>query len=202
MKFNSEKIKSVLDEKKLSITWLAQQLELDRNLLAGWFRRGSMPDKHIETYKRLCNLIGFEDSALPATIAPVDSIPYFDIDVSASDLTFIDGAMRNEPAEFYQIPGLQADFIVPVFGESMTDVICPGDKIAVKRIKDMDLIPYGQKFLVVTEEHRMVKYVKRHLKDDWLMLVSENPHFDRIEVPRRKILALYKVVEVLKREEI
>lgn len=206
MLINTLEIKSLMAKKNIKVTDLAEKLGMERSKIAAWFHRGKIPDSQIETYHKICKIVGYNDSVAVVAESRAEyanrKIPYFDIDVSAGEVSFVDNLVAERPTDYYSIPGLQADFIVPVFGDSMVDAISPGDKIAVKRLNDLDIIPFGKKYLIITAEHRMVKIVRRHANPDYITLESKNPSYDPMDVPLKKVKALFKVVEILKREEI
>jgi phage repressor protein C with HTH and peptisase S24 domain len=86
-------------------------------------------------------------------------------------------------------------FCFKVRGDSMYDKILPGAIVFVKQIVDISVIEYGQVFIVITEEQRMVKYVKRHPTnpDDMVLLRSHNNHYDDIDLLKEKIINLLLV---------
>ena len=59
------------------------------------------------------------------------------------------------------------------------------------------MIFWGSVYVVVTEDYRMVKVVRRHQNPDMVILHSVNPNYDDMDVPRSKILALYLVETIL-----
>ena len=57
---------------------------------------------------------------------------------------------------------------------------------------NISIIEFGQVFVIVTAEQRMVKYVRRHptRPDDMVLLRSHNNHYDDIDLPKEKITNL------------
>ena len=101
------------------------------------------------------------------------------------------------PADYFTVPKeiQDVDFCFKVRGDSMYDKILPGAIVFVKQIVDISVIEYGQVFVVITEEQRMVKYVRRHLTnpDEMFVLKSHNNHYDDIDLPKDKITNLLLV---------
>lgn len=58
-------------------------------------------------------------------------------------------------------------------------------------------IYWGQIYVVVMEDYRMVKTVRRHHDQSKVILHSINPDYDDMEVDRRDIIALYLVEAIL-----
>jgi len=71
-----------------------------------------------------------------------------------------------------------------LYGAEMYPLYQPGQVMMCKELIDWNLIPYGHTFLIETDAMRLVRYVKRSLSPDTLLLVSENPHFEPFEIPK------------------
>lgn len=84
-------------------------------------------------------------------------------------------------------------------GDSMTPIINDGDFIAVREVTDFDDIFYGQIYLVITAQNRMVKYVRRYADDEgnYVLLRSENPNYDDIKMAKSRIIKMYMVENIL-----
>jgi phage repressor protein C with HTH and peptisase S24 domain len=123
-------------------------------------------------------------------------VPYFDLDVTAGNVQLF---QNNDQivADYYTVPKeiQDVDFCFKVRGDSMYDKILPGAIVFVKQIVDISVIEYGQVFIVITEEQRMVKYVRRHptRPDDMVLLRSHNNHYDDIDLLKEKIINLLLV---------
>jgi phage repressor protein C with HTH and peptisase S24 domain len=96
------------------------------------------------------------------------------------------------------MPSISPDCrIVRVSGDSMSPVIKNGDLIAVRELSNFSQIFWGQIYVVVLDDFRMVKYVRRHENPDKVILRSENPKYDDMEVNRSEIRDLLVVQNVL-----
>lgn len=89
--------------------------------------------------------------------------------------------------------------IIRANGDSMTPTINDGDFIAVREVTDFDDIFYGQIYLVITAQNRMVKYVRRYEpdEDNYVLLKSENPNYDDIKMPKKRIIKMFMVENIL-----
>ena len=129
-------------------------------------------------------------------IETTGKVPYYDLDVTAGNVQLF---QNNDQivADYYTVPKeiQDVDFCFKVRGDSMYDKILPGAIVFVKQIVDISVIEYGQVFIVITEEQRMVKYVRRHptKPDDMVLLRSHNNHYDDIDLPKEKITNLLLV---------
>jgi phage repressor protein C with HTH and peptisase S24 domain len=123
-------------------------------------------------------------------------VPYYDIDVTAGNVQLFQ-ENNQMPADYYTVPKeiQDVDFCFKVRGDSMYDKILPGSIVFVKQIIDISVIEFGQVFIVITQEQRMVKYVKRHptRPDDMVLLRSHNNHYDDIDLLKEKITNLLLV---------
>lgn len=89
--------------------------------------------------------------------------------------------------------------IIFASGDSMQPLIYSGDRIVIRKIESWDYFNYGQVYLIVTNEYRLIKRVRRHPKDEenLILLRSENGEYDDIDLPKKEILYLYLVENVL-----
>lgn len=88
--------------------------------------------------------------------------------------------------------------IVKVSGDSMKPVINNGDLIAIREIKNPNLIFWGQIYVVLLEDYRMVKYVRKHENPNLVILRSENQEYDDIEIEKRDICDLFIVENIIR----
>ena len=81
----------------------------------------------------------------------------------------------------------------------MQPLIYSGDRIVIRKIESWDYFNYGQVYLIITNEYRLIKRVRRHPKDEenLILLRSENKEYDDIDLPKKEILYLYLVENVL-----
>ena len=84
-------------------------------------------------------------------------------------------------------------------GDSMMPIINDGDFIAVREVTDFDDIFYGQIYMVITAQNRMVKYVRRYAddEDNYVILRSANQEYDDIKMAKSRILKMYIVENIL-----
>jgi len=89
--------------------------------------------------------------------------------------------------------------IITATGDSMEPVIRNGDRIAIREIGSWEMIVYGQIYMVLTDEYRLLKYLRRHKADpeNMIILRSANPDYDDIDLKRSKIRKLFVVENVI-----
>lgn len=126
------------------------------------------------------------------------TVPIYDIDVVAGTEEL--SRMFTEERVIGQIslPRLKrGDVIVHVSGDSMSPVISDGGYISINPTTDSRNILWGQIYVIVMDDYRLVKYLRRGESDGYVRLVSANPAYDDMIVLRDEIRALYLVDAVI-----
>lgn len=127
--------------------------------------------------------------------------PVYDLDVTAGcrSLEELFGEIR--PVGTINIPEIPVGSnIVKVRGDSMSPRIINGGYVAIRPISDMRNIFWGQIYVVELDEFRMVKYLRRHPDPSMVILHSDNPAYDDMDVARSDIRALFVVEAILNYE--
>ena len=124
--------------------------------------------------------------------------PIYDIDVTAGS-TKLERMFTDEHIIGRMVlPGLNPDNpIVHVSGNSMVPKLLPGCYISIQPVSLDVPIMWGNIYVVVLPDFRLVKYVRRNADPDLVTLHSANPDYEDVEVPRKDIEALYLVKHVI-----
>jgi phage repressor protein C with HTH and peptisase S24 domain len=127
----------------------------------------------------------------------VQSVPYYDVDVFASDAPLMEEIGAIEPSYFIPIPFFRdCDFAVKVSGHSMYPKIASGDIIVVKEIRSREFLVYGEIYLIVskTDNYRVIKYLHEDPENEQnFLLVSENGKVKPFSMPKTELYKLYLV---------
>ena len=124
--------------------------------------------------------------------------PVYDIDVTAGSLSRPMMFADEHIVGAVNLPNISQDCrIVRVSGDSRNPGICKGDFIAVRELTNMSQIFWGHIYVVVLDDYRMVKYLRKHPDQDKVILRSENPRYDDMEVYRSDIKELLVVQNIL-----
>jgi len=127
-----------------------------------------------------------------------EGAPVYDIDVTAGRHELSEMFTNDRIIGYLQLPQINPDnAIVRVSGDSMLPQIPNGSFISIRPISADAPIFWGQTYLVVLEDYRMVKIVRRHPDADKVILHSCNPAYDDMEIPRSAIRHLYVVDAIL-----
>jgi len=88
--------------------------------------------------------------------------------------------------------------IIRANGDSMEPHIHDGDWIAVREVKNMNVLYYGQVYVVITDELRLLKYLRRDEDEQhYVILRSENKNYDDIRLAKSEIRHLFIVENIL-----
>ncbi len=123
----------------------------------------------------------------------------YNIDVTAGGIARDRMFADEKVVGSINMPAIHPDCcVVRVSGDSMSPVIGNGDFIAIREVRNTNLIFWGQIYVVLLEEYRMVKYVRRHENPDMVILRSENSRYDDIEVAKCDIKDLFLVENIIR----
>lgn len=206
-------LKKYLAVNDLSAQELADKMDVHKGTIYNWIKTAKLDLVQLDQLKKAGVDLSVELALkLPDSAAakPSRQIPIFELDVSASNIhLFQDGG--EVISGYMSFPGFEdCDFGVYVRGDSMYPTYKNGYAIACKRINDMEIIQYGEPYLIITDEQRMVKRLQKGSAKDRLLCKSDNPSvyedgkrkFEDFEIPRKKIIRLYLVKGEANRSQI
>lgn len=150
------------------------------------FENEQYPSKTIVTERE-------EDKILPGILKDRNvSIPYYDIEISAGTVSFYKD-YPELPHTSLEIPFVQGvDLAMPVYGDSMYPKIKNGDIVLLKEIHDKTVIMFGEIYLVITEDYRTLKYIRKHpTSEEKILLVSENERYDPVPMALNNVIHLF-----------
>lgn len=124
--------------------------------------------------------------------------PVYNIDVTAGTTPLSRMFTEEHIAGFVNLPGINPELpIVRVSGNSMAPRLAPGCYISIRPMAPDAPLAWGQIYVVVLPDFRLVKYVRRNPDPSKVTLHSENPDYDDIEINRSDIEGLYLVENVI-----
>lgn len=97
-------------------------------------------------------------------------------------------------------PVPDADFAIPVRGDSMEPLFRDGSTLLVKKINEKAFIPWGHPMVLDTENGVLVKNVlpfesqNDRERDRYIIAQSQNPNYPPIKIPTASIYGLYRVI--------
>ena len=128
-----------------------------------------------------------------------NGIPVYDIDVAAGCTELARAFTEENVIGRLNFPHLNPEWVVVrAKGDSMVPKIINGGYVAFLPINDVENILWGQIYVVILENRRVVKYVRRHEFDaNKVVLRSANPEYDDMDVNRCDIIGMYLVERII-----
>lgn len=144
---------------------------------------------------------GVEDPAFAADksngsiISYTKGVPYYDEDfvLGFNNLGF---PSSENPEFLINMPRYQnATLWCNATGHSMEPEINNGDIVALELIEDISFLLMGEIYAIVTTNGlRTIKRLRRSGNSDSYLLVPTNPQYDTQEIPKSKILRVFRVL--------
>lgn len=137
--------------------------------------------------------------ASPALLSAGAGTPVYDVDVTAGSASGRNELFASENiVGWVNLPNMSSNCrIVRVSGDSMAPVINDGDFVAVREVSNPGQIYWGQIYVVQLDDFRLVKYLRRHTDPNMVVLRSENPNYDDMDVRRSDIHEMLLVQHIL-----
>lgn len=138
--------------------------------------------------KRPTSIADYSESTTGIPLIPVEAMAGFftgEVSVMESD------------CERLNIPGIKADFVIPISGDSMEPKYYSGDLVACQRIDSIDtFFQWGKVYVIDTSQGVLLKKIKRSNAPGHIILISENPEYDPIDMPLSEVyhIALVKAL--------
>lgn len=222
-----QRIKQVMQELNLSQSQFAEKIGIDPSNLSKYLSgkqiiRDSLLNKIVVKLKVSDQWLHFDrgpmwdgnDITAPVTKEcriPTVSIPMqaisanpqqgakvYGIDVTAGNFARERMFASDLVIGSINVPSINSDCsIVKVSGDSMQPVICNGDMIAIREITNPDLIFWGQIYVILLDDYRMVKYIRKHNNPKYVVLRSANPDYDDIDIQKSDIRDLFIVENII-----
>lgn len=203
------RIKFIMQQQRMSQAQFARKLGMDPANMSKHL------NGHLPITQGLINRIAVDMGVSKRWLAHGDDLPFakdcpvaldlaprrtpiYDIDVTAGCAELAREFTDDRIIGSMLLPQLSPDaVIVRVNGNSMEPEILDGSFIAIRTVSDLDTIFWGQTYVVVLDDYRMVKHLRRHPDPARVILRSANPDYDDIDIPRLKIKRLYLVEAIL-----
>ena len=125
--------------------------------------------------------------------------PVYDIDATCGNLSRPIVFTDEHIIGHVNLPNVSSSaVIIRANGDSMEPHIHDGDWIAVREVFNFNELYYGQVYLVITEELRLLKYLRKDEDEqNYVILRSEDDRYDDIRLAKSSIRSLFIVENVL-----
>jgi phage repressor protein C with HTH and peptisase S24 domain len=99
--------------------------------------------------------------------------------------------------EFFDIPNIDADKFINVFGDSMYPKYCSGEIIGIKEI-EKDYVMFGQAYVLAMKNgEAYIKFIKAGKDENHWTLANENKHYEPREFHLDKIVKVFIIKAVI-----
>lgn len=128
-------------------------------------------------------------------------IPLITVEAMAGFFAGSQTVMLSE-CERFLVPSFRnADFLIPVRGDSMQPHYFSGDLVACKMLSLTDIFfQWGKTYVIDTEQGALIKKIEQGSTPETILLVSENPNYKPFEIPRDSIYHIAIVQGVIREE--
>lgn len=183
---------------------LCKILEVSKATISNWRKRNSIDlDRVFSKCEHLNfdwlitgrgNMANIETTNERISSGIITGVPLIPIEAMAG---FLSGevCVNESECDRLNIPGLKADFVIPVSGDSMEPKYYSGDYVACQSVSLSDMFfQWGKVYVIDTNQGVLLKKVRKSKHPDCIALISENPEYDPITMPLEDIyhIALVK----------
>ena len=207
------RIKHLMKELGLRQVQFAERIGVDTSNLSKYLN-GHMPLSDALLNRLVVNLgvskqwlldgtdLPYAKSA-PQVTAPSPEVqscgtPVYNADVTSCTTDRNEMFTNDHIVGWISLPNISPECrIVRVSGDSMAPVIQDGDFIAVREMTSSQQIYWGQIYVVQLDGISLIKYVRRHTDPNMVVLRSENPNYDDMDIRRADIHDMLLVQHVI-----
>lgn len=212
----NKKLRELLKERGIPQTVVADALSIKPNNLARYddLQKRSIEDIAIisrATGIDISDLIGVDvriDLNSTKSNLPARGVPYFDDMECTGTILSMYTDIKEQPAFYIDYAHFNdCTAYVPVVGDSMYPNYCSGEIVAVKQINNLDVIQWGESYLVVTNDNannlRTIKQIHYCEDESKIILRASNPNFrgDTV-IPKEDIVSLFIIKGKIKRNQL
>lgn len=128
-------------------------------------------------------------------------IPLIPIDAWAGVFHGEEPVSLSECEHFFVPAFKDADFLIPVRGDSMVPRYYSGDLVACKYLPLSDIFfQWGKVYVLDTNQGALIKKVRPGSSNDTITLISENDNYEPFELPRSAIYNIAIVQGIIRSE--
>lgn len=214
MQVSGYQLKKFLKHLDITQDEAAKRLKVSRQTINTWCKLAILDDLAIQNVKTTfvefenwVNNIGFVTET-PRAEYNVKGVPYYeDLDVTASIITSFHDYKEEATFMINYKHFNDCDAYLPVVGDSMHPKYPAGEIVAVKQIRNLDTLLWGETYLVITNENannlRTIKDVHYCSDESKVILRAANPEFaGDTRINKEDILSMYIVKGRIRRNQL
>jgi transcriptional regulator with XRE-family HTH domain len=128
-------------------------------------------------------------------------IKFYNQDAMDARIDFFSDVQEKYVTAHFQIPTFNdCDYAITISGEDMLPTYQQGDVALCRAVLDRTQINYGDAYLLITSELRVIKFIHPAEKEGHILLKSSNQNFPAWVLDLNKISHLYSIKGVLRRK--
>ena len=128
-------------------------------------------------------------------------IKYYNQDAMDARIDFFSDIQEKHVTAHFEIPTFNdCDYAITISGEDMLPSFQQGDVALCRAVKDRTQINFGDAYLLITSELRVIKFIHPAEKAGHVLLKSSNTNFPSWHLELNKISHLYSIKGVLRRK--
>lgn len=183
-----------------SLTEIAQLLKINRGTIYHNLKMAELSDRFKRDLKEFVG-VDLDDSGQHRFVKK-EGVPYYNVSATAGNGGVLDESKPEHASSFIKIPGFDdCECFLNVFGDSMAPRYKSGEIVGLKRITDREQIAYGEVYMIVTDQQRVIKYLFPGKDETKWRLKSENSElFPDFEIKSEKVIHLFQVKGKISRD--
>lgn len=103
-----------------------------------------------------------------------EGTPLLPVEAWGGSLSGSSIAVLAEQCKKYNVPISNIDYLIPIAGDSMMPSYCPGDVVAIKRVREKAFIEWGKVYVLDTCNGVVIKEVQPSENEGCITCVSHN----------------------------
>jgi len=124
-------------------------------------------------------------------------IPFYEKLIATAG-NFTDVLANSTPTSYFNLPQIMdCTAVIPVHGSSMKGLIESGDFIAIKEVISRSEFDPSLPYLVITNEHRMIKYLRADPEDSQIIW-ADSTNLKPFKLEASNILFIYSIKCVIR----
>lgn len=137
-----------------------------------------------------------EEKGNEPRIAEGHCVPLLPVAAFAGNLQMWSAGVRRSDCNMVVSPVRDADFAIPVSGDSMEPDFTNGQTLFIKKINDKAFIPWGNALVIDTENGVLLKdlFPDEDNQSGYLVAKSRNVKYPPFRIPLDSIFGIYRVV--------
>lgn len=200
-KHEGKRLRKLIDDNGTSVTEFSSALEMTRQNVNHHLRKETLDEDFLRLIKDKAGFVNLEKgfskklttSKGKKSGSVEEGTPVYDIDATAGGNLDFSNQLPETIKGYINLPNFKKCIaFITVRGDSMYPKFRAGDLIGIEPLEDMDIIQWGQVYVVLTmDNQRVLKYVRKGKDENHFILKSENPNYDDMLLNKTKVRKLF-----------